>query len=329
MIRKKLSVRGLTTFVLVYMVLAFGWWAYQMWQQNERLFQVGYDRLELQYGGPRRGVNRTELQATAEFRALMGHRQKFRRMIIAEGIFFTLCLGFGLYVINRSAKREVVVARQHRNFLLSITHELKSPLAAIRLTLQTLCKRELQREQLDKLCGNGLRDASRLQNMVEDLLLAARLEDNWRPLPEPVDLLKITQDCIRNLQTRFPHATVDVKIAKGFPLVQADAHGLTAVVQNLLENAIKYSPEGSPVELRAEKQNDKVIIRVADKGIGIPAPEREAVFEKFYRLGNEETRKTTGTGLGLYIVKQVVEAHGGTIAIADNQPKGTIFTLTL
>jgi two-component system phosphate regulon sensor histidine kinase PhoR len=327
MLKRLPSLRSLTSFVLVYMVLAFGWWAVQLWRENDRYFDLSYTLLEMQYGGPRRGLNLTELKASAEYRLLEKRKQKHRRMILAEGVFFTLCLGFGLYVINRSAKREMVLSRQRRNFLLSITHELKSPIAAIRLTLETISKRALQREQLERLYNNGLRDATRLQNLVEDLLLAARLEDNWRPLPEPLDLRSMAQDCAASLLARFPGADIRVAIPDTILPLRADKLGMTAVIQNLLENAVKYSPEGAPVVFSAEQSDGKTLLTVADQGVGIPDHEKTAVFEKFYRIGNEETRQTTGTGLGLYIVSQVVQAHGGSISVANNQPQGTVFTI--
>ncbi len=327
--QSKSSLQLLTSFVLVYMVLAFAWWAVQLWRENDRFFEVSSELLETRYGGPKRGVNLTELLATAEYQALVQRRQKHRRMILAEGIFFTLCLGFGLYVINRSAKREMALARQHRNFMLSITHELKSPLAAIRLTLETLHKRELQREQLEKLCANGLRDAARLQTLVEDLLLAARLEDNWRPVLEPIDVRSIAQDCMANLLVRFPAANITLAIPADLPPAQADKPGLTAVIQNLLENAVKYAPEGAEIQCAVEQTNGILRLRVADQGFGIPDAEKTAIFEKFYRIGNEDTRRTTGTGLGLYIVKQIVQAHGGMITVTDNKPKGTVFVVEM
>lgn len=329
MIISKVSLRSLTTFVLVYMVFAFAWWAVELWRGNDRYFDISYQLLECQHQAGKRGVNLTELQATREYQNMLERQSKHRRMILAEGLFFVLCLGFGLYVINRSAKREVALTRQRRNFLLSITHELKSPIASLRLILETIQKRELQREQTEKLCANGIRDATRLQNLVEDLLLAARLEDNWRPLSEPVDIAQLANECVGSLQTRFPKARFTLEIPADLPLLQADKPGITAVLHNLLENAVKYSPEGSPVHLQARFQNGHTRLQVSDQGIGIPNEEKEAIFEKFYRIGNEEVRNTPGTGLGLYIVKQVVKAHGGHIEVSDNQPRGTVFTIEM
>jgi signal transduction histidine kinase len=92
---------------------------------------------------------------------------------------------------------------------------------------------------------------------------------------------------------------------------------------------VKYSPEGAPVQLSAEHTNGILRLRVADQGFGIPDVEKTAIFEKFYRIGNEDTRRTTGTGLGLYIVKQIVQAHGGTLTVTDNKPKGTVFVVEM
>lgn len=323
---KKIPIRGITYFVLLYMIAAFVWWAYHLWCLNDRVFDAKKEALE------QRALQQGQTLDTASPPYLLVEREwlKGRRMIRAEGIFFSLCLAFGLIMINRAAAHEVALARQQRNFMLSITHELKSPIAGVRLVFETFCRHKgLPPEQVDKLCANGLRDAGRLQHLVEDLLLAARLEDHWQPLPEPVDISKVTRDLVASLMVRFPQANIKVNTPENLPPVQADKSGLTAVIQNLLENALKYSPEGAPVEFSVEKPNGHLRLRVADQGAGIPDREKQAVFEKFYRIGNEETRQAPGTGLGLYIVQQVVKAHGGRIQINDNVPKGTVFTIDI
>ena len=329
MLLEKIPVRRLSQFVIGYMLLAFGWWSYHLWCQNDLLLKAGKEALELRFDRQNNGLNVTKVADTKEYKSLVRKWEKERRMVVTEGIFFTICLIIGMWVINRSSRRELALARQRRNFLLSITHELKSPLSSLRLIMETMCKHELERGQVERLCHNGLKDASRLQNLVEDLLLAARLEDNWHPLAEPVDLGSMLRDIRAGLQVRFPRANLQVRIPTDFPPIQADRSGLTSVVQNLLENAIKYSPEGTTVEFTADKVNGRVRLCVSDEGQGIPDAEKKAVFEKFYRLGNEETRQASGTGLGLYIVQQVVKAHGGSIQVTDNQPKGTVFTLEM
>lgn len=317
---RRISLTRFSHFIIGYMILAFGWWAYHLWSQNDRLYAV--EKQLLAAAPAQEATPAASLRLTRQW-------QSKRRMVVAEGLFFTLCLAIGLYIINRSTSREVALARQRRNFMLSITHELKSPIAGMRLVLETLGKRDLNREQLEKLCASGVRDASRLQHLVEDLLLAARLEDNWRPHAEPVDLAALARDCVASLQVRFPSARFHLHIPVDLPELFADKAGLGSVLQNLLENAVKYSPEGSDITLSATHLGGKTLLEVKDCGQGIPDNEKAAVFEKFYRVGNEETRRTSGTGLGLYIVKQVVRAHGGTIAIKNNAPQGTIFLVEL
>ena len=304
------------------MILAFGWWSFHLWQQNDRLLEREKMIVALQH--PQVGI-----ETTQEYNIALKAWGSGRRMVIAEGLFFIACLIWGLRVIRSSAAREVSLARQRRNFMLSITHELKSPIASLRLVLETLIKRNLSPEQRNPLLANGLKDADRLQNLVESLLLAARLEDNWRPMHEPVHFDLIARETAEGLQVRFPDAKIRLNIPAGLPPVHADKMGLTAIIQNLLENALKYSPEHAAVELTAEQVGNKFRFRVADQGQGIPDTEKKAVFDKFYRMGNEETRDTTGTGLGLYIVNQVLKAHGGSIQITDNQPHGTVFTIEI
>jgi two-component system, OmpR family, phosphate regulon sensor histidine kinase PhoR len=326
---EKIPVKLASRFVIGYMLLAFAWWSYHLWSQNDRLLDAEKRAIEAKFSRSNQGLNLTQLYATAEYKKAEKAWHKSHRMILSEGVFFTGCLLFGLWIIHRSTNREVTLARQRRNFLLSITHELKSPIAALRLELETLSKRSLQPEQRDQLLSNGLKDVSRLQNLVEDLLLAARLEDNWRPLPEPINLPAIIRDVSNRLQVRFPQANIQLHLPDNLPPMQADKTGMISVIQNLLENALKYSPPGTVVGCTLEQQDGKMKIRIADQGYGIPDSEKKAVFEKFYRLGSEETRRSTGTGLGLYIVQQVVKAHGGTITVGDNKPQGTVFVVEI
>ncbi len=319
---KRLPITTLSHFVIGYMILAFLWWSFHLWQQNDRLFEREKQLIEL------RSPQTTPTTSQA-FQYAENSWERGRRMVVAEGLFFTLCLVWGLWVIRRSAAREVALARQRRNFLLSITHELKSPIASIRLVLETLIKRELSLDQRKPLLTNGLKDTSRLQSLVESLLLAARLEDKWRPLHEPLSFAALAQEVIEGLRVRFPEAEFRLNIPQDLPIVQADKMGLSAILQNLLENALKYSPKKSPIVLSAEKIDKGIRFQVADQGQGIPDAEKEAVFEKFYRMGNEETRSNTGTGLGLYIVSQVLKAHGGSVRLIDNKPNGTIFIIEI
>jgi two-component system phosphate regulon sensor histidine kinase PhoR len=325
MLSDKLPIRWITSFVIGYMAMAFLWWAIQLWRENNRSFDMGFAVLQSQHPGS----SPEALLQLGDYLQLRQRWEKNRRMVFAEGLFFTLCLAFGLYMINRSVKREIDLTRQRRNFMLSITHELKSPIAAVRLALETIGKRDLNRGQLDQLCHRALKDSARLQGLVEDLLLAARLESNWMPSREVVDLAALATDAILSVRTRFPQARISTQIDEGLPPQLLDKAGITSVILNLLENAVKYAPEGQPVALVIALENGgkRLALEVRDQGFGIPEAEKQSVFEKFYRIGNEETRSAPGTGLGLYIVQQVVRGHGGRIQLSDNKPQGSVFRL--
>ncbi len=319
-----MSLSRLSYFVIGYMILAFLWWAFHLWEQNERLYFQQLVLLEYRYPEQTGSVLRD-----TDYNKIRGAWESGKRMIVAEGLFFTVCLVFGLWIIRRSADREVSLARQRRNFLLSITHELKSPIASLRLGIETMTRRSLRDDQRETLLKNGLKDTDRLQGLVEELLLAARLEDKWKPSLEDVNLKSLLEDCREAMLARSPGAEIIVSAPDGWPVIRADHTGISAVVRNLLENALKYAPGSAPVRVTVSKPDGKCRITVADQGPGIPDSEKKRVFEKFYRIGNEETRKATGTGLGLFIVSQIVKAHGGRIELNDNTPSGAVFVVML
>lgn len=248
-------------------------------------------------------------------------------MIITEGGVFILLLLLGLLRVRKVFLREMELAAQQRNFLLSITHELKSPLATIKLSLQTLTKRKLEPEQSEKLIGNSLLDLDRLESLVDNILFAAKIEREEPGLSS--DEINISE-IVRSVADRFSHNKKEIVISeeiKNDVYLNADTLAFTSVVINLIENAIKYSPEQTEIKVTLIEDEENTLLSIADNGIGISDEDKNKVFEKFYRVGNEDTRKTKGTGLGLYIVKRVVEIFNGEISIADNSPKGTVFNL--
>ena len=320
-----MKIRISSSVVAVYMLAALSWWAYLLWRSNDQEAELRTRLLLLQSG-----TTIENIEQHPDYELIKTKKTHFRVMIVAEGMIIIGFLMLGLQIIRRTANKEVAMARQKRNFLLSITHELKSPIAAIRLVLETFLHRStLTREQIETFSANALKDTARLQHLVQDLLLAARLEDSWRPVPESVSLHSLVSEIADRLKIRFPNSLIINRIPEDLSPVQADRSGLNSVLQNLIENALKYDADNNPVEVSAAPHKGRMQIKVADQGQGIPPEERQSVFEKFYRLGNEETRKAKGTGLGLYIVRQVVNAHGGAIYIADNTPRGTVFTIEI
>ncbi len=270
-----------------------------------------------------------EFYRSERYQNLEYQYEKQEWMILGEAAVFILSLVVGVWLINRGYHKEMIAARQRRNFLLSITHELKSPLASIKLVLETLLKRELPREQSTKFVQNGLRDTDRLTGLVNDLLLSAKLETAYQPQYEPLNLDELFGELVQKIRDTYPQVAIRLETSPDLPPILADKLGLTSVGMNLLENAIKYGNKHPEITVNLSTANRSLQIDVADNGIGVPDSEKKKIFAKFYRVGNEDTRQTKGTGLGLFIVAQIIKTHHGSIVVLDNQPRGSIFRVKL
>lgn len=327
--KQNVQLRLLSYGVIAYMMMAFSWWSVLLFVKNNDAFQAKRDLLRIGMVAEGLVTNDADFYKNDRYLELAKQYRRQEWMIVGEATVFIISLVIGIWLINRGYHKEVMAARQRRNFLLSITHELKSPIASIKLVLETLLKRQLPKEQSDKITQSAVREADRLNDLVNDLLLSARLEDAYQPNVEQVDLSALLHDLVHKLQEKHPQVVFSLEEKSPVGFILADKSGFTSVALNLLENAVKYSPEAPEIEVRLERKNDTILWEVADKGIGIEDKEKARVFEKFYRIGNEDTRQTKGTGLGLFIVKEVIRAHGGTISIANNSPKGTVFKISL
>ena len=167
-----------------------------------------------------------------------------------------------------------------------------------------------------------------MNELVNNLLLAAKLEAAYQPQLEPISFSELVEDITDGMIEKFANVTFSKKIQSEVSQIQGDKLGLVSVVTNLIENAVKYNTTEHPkIEISLEENNGQLVFQVADNGIGISEKEKKKIFERFYRVGNEDTRSTKGTGLGLYIVRQIVKAHQGKITVLDNSPSGTIFKI--
>ncbi|MFB2120547.1 sensor histidine kinase [Parapedobacter sp. 2B3] len=247
-------------------------------------------------------------------------------MIIGEGIFFMLIFVVGALKLKKAFVREHKIQQQQQNFLLAVTHELKSPLASIKLAIQTILKRSLSEEQRNQFLSNSLKDIERLDDLVGNVLIATKLENLRYNFPkEDIDLSELVKNVAGRLQIHScTTQVIKTELEPGLQ-IEGDRFAITNVVTNLIENAVKYSPPCAHVSVKLAQGNGHVIFSVSDHGIGIEDTEKKLIFNKFYRVGNEDTRKTKGTGLGLYIVKTVLERHRAQISVKDNAPSGSIF----
>lgn len=273
--------------------------------------------------------NNIDFLQTTAYQDLVKKYQRQEWMIFGEAIVFIISLIIGVWLINRGYNKEIVAANQQRNFLLSITHELKSPLSSIRLILETFQKRDLNTAQKEKFTLSALQETDRLTTLVNDLLLAAKIETAYQPSKEPIPLTESLEDIVSKLKMKYPEAQFTVRSEPKDIFIEGDRLGITSTLINLLENALKYSPKPAMIEAIVKANDQNVVIEIADQGLGIADKEKKKVFEKFYRVGSEDTRQTKGTGLGLFIVNEIIKAHHGKIVILDNKPKGTRFRITL
>lgn len=251
-------------------------------------------------------------------------------MYVSEGLVFLLLLLFGFTWVFRSLNSMILVNHQQSNFLLSVTHELKTPIASIKLFLQTIQKRELPREQMMRLTENSIDDADRLNELVENVLLATRIEGrSYTYNFESVDFSSMLEEIVENYKRKFGQKFYFRPVIADDIFLEADEFSLKLVIYNLIENAMKYSQKGTEIVVALQKDTEHILFSVTDQGVGIAKNEIDNIFRKFYRVGNESTRSAKGTGLGLYIVQQVVENHHGSIEVKANEPKGTTFTIKL
>ncbi|WP_373550973.1 sensor histidine kinase [Haliscomenobacter sp.] len=330
--KQNIRLRFLSYLVIAYMMMAFTWWTVLLFTKNRDAFEAKSELMKI--GMIAEGVikNNSQFLASAQYESLSKHYTRQEWMIVGEAVVFVISLVFGVYLINRGYNKEMIASQQSRNFLLSITHELKSPIASIRLVLETLLKRELPREKTSQLQGNALKETERLNTLVNNLLFSAKLESAYQANKEPLDLHELLEEIIAKLSDKYPDTHFSFKQEGEMPYFQGDKMGMISVVLNLLENAVKYSGNGGKADIEAYlsmQENGQIKLQVKDQGVGIPEKEKKQIFQKFYRVGNEDTRTAKGTGLGLYIVDQIIRAHSGRISVHDNDPKGSIFEILL
>lgn len=308
--------------LLLYIVAALIWWFISLERQNTTLAEQRYATINAQQD------RLTILQLSEKITAIKEETKRNTAKYVAEGVTFMILILIGAAFVYRSVRRQFLLQLQQQNFMMAVTHELKTPIAVARLNLETMQKYSLEPEKQKKLIRMTLQETTRLTSLTNNILISSQLEGGgYKNTKDELDLSDLLKDCLTDFRNRFPERMFNENIepdvdVKGDPLL------LQLLVNNLLENAIKYSPKEKPITASLKKTTGAITLEIMDEGPGIAEEEKKKIFNKFYRVGNETTRKTQGTGLGLYLCSIIARDHNADISVTNNIPAGCNFAVT-
>ena len=303
--------------LLAYIIAALIWWFISLEKQNQKIRLEQIELLALQAPQMSEGeqFTRAEQIRTLAFR----NSAKY----VSEGITFLIIILIGAFAVYRAVRKQLIAQQQQQQFMMAVTHELKTPIAVTRLNLETMQRYKLEPEKQEKLIRIALDETNRLNLLTNNILVSSQLENKgFAGTKEELDFSALANDCIKELKNRFSDRPIQSQIEDEID-IQGDSLLLQILLNNLVENAIKYS--SSSIEISLARKGANVQLQVADQGIGIPDQEKKKIFDRFYRIGNETTRTTKGTGLGLYLCDRIAHHHEATITVKDNHPTGSIF----
>lgn len=303
-------------FLLAYIIVGIVWWFIALESRNR---QATTSKLEQ--------LRRDDPQFAARQAAILTEEKRQTTAYIGEGSTFLFIILLGGLFVYREVRHQIRFQQQQQNFMMAVTHELKTPIAVTKLNLETLRKYRLDKEKTERILQATIQETNRLDTLANNILVASQLEGGgYRRTKERLDLSDLADRSVRDYRTRFPDREWRAQIEPECDLT-GDPFLLQLLVSNLLENALKYSPREAPVTLVLEKRDRHTVLAVSDRGPGIPDKEKKKIFGKFYRSGQEATRQTKGTGLGLYLCRRIAADLQATIRVTDNSPSGSIFTV--
>ncbi|HKC34502.1 MAG TPA: ATP-binding protein [Chitinophagaceae bacterium] len=307
--------------LLLYIVAALIWWFVSLERQNKYLTDLRLTELN-----SKKAVLEPA-KFTEQYLKIENDSNRNTKKYIAEGVTFLILILIGAFFVYRSVRKQFRVQYQQQNFMMAITHELKTPISVAMLNLETLQKYQLDAEKQKKLIRMTLQETARLDTLINNILVSSQLEGGGYVFSkEELDFSSLFKDCVREAKNRYPERSFiddikpEIEIA-GDPLL------LQLLISNLIENAVKYSSKEKPIICKLHKYGNDVIMNIIDEGIGVADAEKTKIFEKFYRTGNESTRKTQGTGLGLYLCSKIAGDHNADISVTNNIPSGSNFAI--
>jgi K+-sensing histidine kinase KdpD len=298
------------------MVAALIWWFISLQRLNMQMMKLRLIQLHPE---------------NADFSTLyhLVQKEAQRRTVqyISEGSTFLLLILVGAVFVYRVVRRQFRVQQQQQNFMMAVTHELKTPIAVAKLNLETLQRYSLDEEKRNRMLVSALQEINRLNNLSSNILISSQLEGgNYIPAKEEFPFSDTIIQMAEEYRHRFPDRKWEASVQPDIG-IRGDSVLLRVLISNLVENSVKYSQKNSLIRLELERERDGVLFRILDEGYGIPTEEKKKIFERFYRVGNESTRVAPGTGLGLYLCNKIAADHGARITVTDNSPAGSIFAV--
>lgn len=322
--RKKLKRATIAYWLLLsYIIAAYIWWFISLERQNDQMRDFKIVQLQMSIDSSHSPELYEATRQTIE-KDYRRNQTKFA----GEGIVFLAIIFVGAAFLYRSVRRQFRLQQQQQNFMMAVTHELKTPIAVARINLETMQKHNLDAEKQRKLIRKTLEETTRLNSLTNNILVASQLEGGGHDITrEDVNLSDLLKDALADFRQRFPERVFEEEMEEEMDL-KGDPLLLQILVNNLVENAIKYAPRDQPIKARLHAEKGNILLEIADLGPGIPDAEKLRIFDKFYRIGNENTRKTQGTGLGLYLCSKIARDHNADISVTNNHPQGSIFVVS-
>ena len=303
--------------LLAYIIAGLCWWFIALEIKNRQI--TSYKLLQLKADSPNYAADKA---------AIFSAERLQTTAYIGEGCTYIFLILLGALFVYREVRRQIRFQLQQQNFMMAVTHELKTPIAVIKLNLETIRKYRLDETKQQRVIQATIEESNRLDTLTNNILVASQLEGGgYKRTKEEVDLSALAQQSIRDYRQRFPEREWVTHIQEDCTIT-GDPFLLHLLVSNLLDNALKYSPKEGAIALAVSKEGPHTVLAVQDRGAGILDEEKKKVFGKFYRTGREATRQSKGTGLGLYLCRNIAADHHATIKVADNSPTGSIFTVT-
>lgn len=298
--------------MLAYMVAALVFWFISLTNQN--LVITALRQSQLNPSAPDYSVQMQKIIADEKAKSFQYQ---------GEGATFLILIITGAVLVFRMLRAQLRLSRQQRDFMMAITHELKTPIAVTKLNLETMLRRKLEPAQQQKLITTTLSEADRLNALCNNMLLLYKVGSSYTMSKEDIDLNELIEECVNEHKNRFPTRHFEIASEPDIH-INADRMLIKLAINNLLDNAVKYSSKEAPVKVRLFLNIDETTIEIIDEGEGIRDNEINKIFQKYYRGTGSQAK---GTGLGLYVTRQIIRQSKGYLEYRANTPKGSIFVV--